>query len=191
MQLWACPVEACDLQVLTPNATPVDHACPHYGIEIRISWMAHGPSLLSQLWSEMDELTALLLVGQTTPEESLKAQGRARGVAFSLSLFMAPHLRTEDEVVAEAVKRYQMKQAGEPYETPGLGARIYEPPPGENKYSEGPSRTRGAVKPQDAWRTKLDPDVVATIKKSTFPVDMLAQVYSLTQAQIRTLQEED
>ncbi len=112
------------------------HPCPYYLGKVKVNWMSYGPSLLQQLWDKADEEYKIYVELRVDPPTNavLLTQGKLQGIAFALSLFMQPHLVTVADVSREVKKRSDMKAAGEEYETPGLGQRIYEAPPGNNKY---------------------------------------------------------
>lgn len=156
--------------------------------------MAYGPSLLQQLWDEMDRTTEQLMnpavmvevqlpgTSEITSMSNEVAKGRARGIAHALSLFMMPHFTTEDAVVREAVKRYKMKKAGEEYETPGLGSRTYEPPPGDAKLATAPARRQPTH--------NLDADQIAKIKMKAdggWDTETLAMAYAVSEAVIKSI----
>lgn len=87
-----------------------------------MSWTV-TKTLVQQMWEKLDvEYESLVMSG----DESWKH--KARSTAECIAIFMPPHFRTADEVVKEAVKRFKAKEAGEDYETPGLGTRRYETP---------------------------------------------------------------
>ena len=180
--MFTCEVRGCTLRVLTPGGLYTDHKCPHAGGETRISWMSYGPSLLQQLWDRMDSVTASIIKGGGTVGEYDK--GEARGIAFALSLYMVPHFRTSDDIVREAVKRHKMKAAGEEYETPGLGSRTYEPPPGENKLASRPAPAKMKIPDH------LTPDDIQDIKNSAFPIEMLASTYDTTPPVIKAIKSQ-
>lgn len=146
----------------------------------------YGPSLLEKTWNELDAITARIIAGSATEAD----KGYARGLAFTLSLFMAPHLTTSQDVAREAKKRHDMKAAGEDYETPGLGSRIYEPPPGNNKYStDAPEKQKiKASKPQPPT-PNLTPEQIVAINnaKTFFTSEELAEMYKTTPAFIESL----
>lgn len=96
-----------------------------------------GGSLLEKCWIEVDQLLDALMTpaagGVPHDKRSVAYQqplGRLQGIAYVLSLFMAPHLITEKDVLAEAMRRHKARLAGdETYCTAGLAARRLEPPP--------------------------------------------------------------
>lgn len=158
------------------------HSCPYYVGKVKVSWVSHGPTLLQQLWDEADSKYAEfrpLKAGEGHASEVAILQGQLRGLAFALSLFMQPHLTSVADVSREVAKRYQMKQAGEEYETPGLGSRIYEPPPGDHKYA-----TRTSAPLVDI--SGIDEQTRSNIKNfhKHFGTAKLADTYDLTHEQV-------
>lgn len=128
-----------------------------------------GPTLLQRTWDMLDEVMVAIMEPPGDPEKH-DAQIRARAIADVLAMFMVPHFKTRDEISAEAVRRYQAKQNGDTeYETPGLGSRRYEAPPGspirgsiESRETKAPAKKRSAFKAGP----KLDPAQVEFCKKA-------------------------
>jgi hypothetical protein len=93
--------------------------------------MTAGPSILEKCWAEADRLVALLMapdIDKTTTEYQVNT-GRLLGLAGTLMLFMDPHFTTEKAVLTEGIRRKKAREAGEFYETAGLGSRRTEAPP--------------------------------------------------------------
>lgn len=160
-----------------------NHKCPRTG-QTRIAWTVYGPSLLEKTWAELDRITALLFNGEKS-EENI---GYARGLAFTLSLFMVPHFTTPADIAREASKRYKMKAVDETYETPGLGTRKYEPPPGDFKTDRnGAERAKVmATKPKGK---QLSDTEEAAIKHAAvmFSPEELAKTYGITVARVKEI----
>jgi len=130
---YECPALNCTFKVLTEGGMPVPHKCPYYGGITKVSWKMHGPSILQQMWAHGDYLMNAYQNSEPHDVEFYKCQ--MLGLAFALKLFMMPHLTTESEIAQELLRRYEAKQRGdEQYETAGLGSRVYEAPPNDNKY---------------------------------------------------------
>lgn len=90
-----------------------------------------GRSLLAQCWEEVDRLVEILMAPGVDKTEIVYHQnsGRLLGMANLLALFMHPHLTTEKEILSEGVRRKKARDAGELYETAGIGSRRLEGPP--------------------------------------------------------------
>jgi hypothetical protein len=149
--------------------------------------MAYGPTLLQQYWDELDRVVALLMQNKPEPSYSDEwTKGYARGLAFTLSLLMVPHFRTQDEIIREAIKRKQMLDAGEEYDTPGLGSRRFEPPPGDNKLATSPPKAAPPVKPTP--RITLTEEDQEEVRNSPMPAQLLASAYECSIAEIEYIQ---
>ena len=176
--------------------------------------MTYGPTLLQQLWAEMDRVTTRLLLPEVFEKQVADAIeaghmvqhdlssreeliARARGIAYALSLFMVPHFKSEDDIVREAAKRVRAKYTEDnsepgtftPYETPGLGSLVYQPPPGDNKYA----RTESAKPPAPKVRTippHLTPANIRTIKDSPMPVPLLCTAFDVTPEDIELIKSQ-
>ncbi|HEY6021860.1 MAG TPA: hypothetical protein VIY48_18950 [Candidatus Paceibacterota bacterium] len=98
------------------------HPCPWWGGDTKVSWSV-TKTLVEQLWAMMDNVMDEITKGGPSLEYN---KARARGLADATALFMAPFFKTGDEIVQEVVKRKKARDAGEEYETPGIGARRYE-----------------------------------------------------------------
>lgn len=143
-------------------------------------------TLISQMWDEMDRVTEPLAQGQGSEYD----KGYARGVAAMLALFMVPHFTTPDEIVREAVKRYKAKAANEEYETPGLGSRNMEPPPGSaSKYVQPGAAKPAAAKAPKTTAIKLSQDDINGIKAAgaMFSPEQLSGVYKVPVDTIRSI----
>ena len=88
-------------------------------------------SLLSQVWEELDKVTAVLIEhkNELEPNDLNHYKGQAVGLAKTIVIFHRPFFDEGVKAVsAEALKRYKAKKAGEQYETNGLNERRYEVP---------------------------------------------------------------
>jgi hypothetical protein len=102
------------------------HTCPHINGVSHYAWSI-TVTLVEELWQKLDEGYARLLRPDGTALEREFVKGRLRGLAEATCIFMKPHFTNPDDIVREVVKR---RQSGPDYETPGLGQRRYEAPPG-------------------------------------------------------------
>lgn len=130
-----------------------------------------GPTLLQRTWDMLDAELEAIIANQFGDDDVIaKHKNRARAIAEVLAMFMVPHFTTADEIAQEASRRHQAKLNGDTeYETPGLGSRRYEPPPGspirggmESRETKAPARKRSAFKSGP----KLDPAQVEFCKKA-------------------------
>jgi len=181
--LYVCTVLGCGLRVLTEGGAPVPHSHNRPSNRTRISWMSYGPTLLQQTWDKLDFLMDELKDIDRGDYNTDAIKGEMRGVAFVLSLFMQPHFTTVQDIAREAKKRYEMRQAGEEYESPGLGSRTYEPPPNDNKYAEKPVRVTKPIE------VNVSPEDKALIIGSLAALDneTLAIMFSVPEDYVQSL----
>lgn len=178
--VFRCSQQYCFYAVSVKERIIPQHNCPQINGRTKVSWMSYGPSLLEQTWAELDQVTARLM---TSPNNRLvDDRGYAQGLAFTLSLFMVPHFTSPTDISREAKKRYQMKQTGEEYCTPGLVERKYEPPPGDHKLSRISEEKAKAMRPKS--QPKLTQAEIDSIKNAAgmFSSEELAKVYKITVA---------
>src|SRR5580765_3733800 len=108
------------------SALQTSHQCPHIKGESHYSWSV-TVTLVEELWALMDEGYKRMLTGEGTEKEKAEAKGRLRGLAEATCIFMKPFFTHPDQIVREVVDRHNK---GPEYETPGLGQRKFEAPPG-------------------------------------------------------------
>lgn len=119
------------------EADKLNHPCPWWGGQTKVAWSV-TKTLVEKLWDMMDADMDQIASGGPMAEYH---KNHARGLADATALFMRPFFETADDIVREVVKRKKARDAGEEYETPGLGARRYEVAlmdPAE-RYASGPS----------------------------------------------------
>lgn len=85
------------------------------------------PTLLESLWAKLDEDVRAIMAGSVNAEY---CKAHASGLSEAIALLHAPYFETKEEVSREALKRHKEREAGNDYETPGLGSRRNELPPG-------------------------------------------------------------
>jgi hypothetical protein len=169
--------------------------------------MAAGPTLVMKMWDALDKSMTEIMEAKY-PVDQERAKIRARAQAEFIALYMTPHFTTADSVAIEARKRYNARQKDTPeydpeYETPGLGTRRYQPPPGTEKYGvnsrtepgKSVSKTRKAPgsssSSSKATRTgkKLPEDSLATIKQGVetgmFTVAQISKMYSVSEDEVK------
>lgn len=98
-----------------------NHKCPWWGGETKVAWSV-TQTLVQQMWEKLDLAFQPIAQGMGTEKD----KARARAIAECIAIFMPPFFTTADDVVREAVRRHKADEAGEDYETPGLGSRRYE-----------------------------------------------------------------
>jgi len=166
-----------------PAATELDqhHVCPFINGTTKYAGSI-TMQLVEQMWAKADEAFAKLLeYNDTDNRDKSYHQGECRMAAELIAIFMTPHFKTGDEIVREIVKRQQMKAAGEPYETPGLGYRIYELP----KDADKPREVKTA-EARIAVPGKLSAEDISMIKfmKDTQPLKTIADLFDITMAEV-------
>lgn len=195
-----CDVKGCYLHVgvwtMEAAVQLLDHhQCPYYGGETRISWEIVITTLVERMWEMADEGYEKLITA-TEPDDKLK--GELRGYAEMIALFMSPYFKSANEIVHEVVKRWKMKEAGERYETPGIGARMYETPPNEpNKYARVSQATKPPPEPivhvSKQTKHNLSDSDCATIRETMqagmMTAEMMAPAFGVTPAIIRAIAE--
>ena len=99
------------------------HKCPqtgaiHFGASVT-------RTLIEQCWDMADDAYAKLQVCED-PIKLEQLRGELKGISKTIAIFMPPFFRTMQEVAEEIRKRFTMKDAGQSYETRGLGHRQFE-----------------------------------------------------------------
>lgn len=151
--------------------------------------MAAGPTLLQRTWDMLDSHMEELTRTDIDTQAKLVIASKARAVAEVLAMYMPPHFNTADEIAREAKRRWEAKQKGETYETPGLGSRAYEPPPGTpiRSLDEKParkttvSRKSGKQIPEAALE-----NVKKAVDSGMFTIQMVAKTYGMTNDEVAT-----
>lgn len=197
----SCPAPLCfynggyktELQARRVQET---HPCPWFGGgTTTISWGVMSDQFLQFIWKDLDEIMDVLMVTETPSEERVEWQGRARGLAQALAILMPPFFHDPDEIAQEALVRWEKKQAGEEYETPGIGRLRFQSPPGADVmtpaglYRVSPEHDPTLPKRPPA-HSLSDQDIAAIRKaKDHFPIAALATAYGVTEAVIKYVQE--
>lgn len=101
------------------------HPCPWWGGQTKVAWSV-TKTLVEQMWEKLD--LSMDLIKDDSQSDLVKHDEkiRARAISEMIAIFMAPFFTDANGVAAEAQKRWKARQAGEDYETPGLGHRRYE-----------------------------------------------------------------
>jgi hypothetical protein len=199
--LFQCPEPNCFWAVAADSkeqaeSIRITHPCPFWGGPTRISGEI-TMTLVQQMWDRadfvMDELTANMALQESEPNderaaEILKQQGRLRGFAEFLAIFMQPHFSTEEECAQEIRRRWRARQNGDTdYVTKGLAARRYELPRTEDKPPIGsPGRPR-LPQPTTAQHSLSEQEVKAikfAAQSSMFTQAELAKTYKVPESVI-------
>lgn len=204
---FACPAPLCFFHGGYPTEAMArkmqeTHTCPWYGGgKTTISRGLMSDMFLAPIWKKLDEaVDELMIENAKTPQErgheyhaSEEMAGRARGLSEALAILMPPFFSTGDEIAREALVRWEKRQAGEDYETPGIGRLRFKVPPAAelltpsgipHDYVAG---TKHAPEYHPAAATKnygLSDEKVAEIVKQSkagFPTRMLATVHDTTE----------
>jgi hypothetical protein len=104
-----------------------NHQCPHDGGKTKFAWEI-TMTLVELMWARADAQYVAFAAAEHDSPAMYTEGGKLRGIVEMIAIFMTPHFANGDEVAREVIKRAKAKVAGETYETPGLGSRIYEMP---------------------------------------------------------------
>lgn len=193
--LFRCPKPNCYYAVSAASQEEAvrhesDHKCPYQGGVTHVGWGV-TVTLVEDMWHKADAAYLRITEEDISEVELAQRKGTVRGMCEMIAIFMVPHFKTGNEVGRELMKRAAAHQAGEDYETPGLGGRRYEPPPGESKYLQDrktPAVTEVAPPKQ---KTKLTPDEIASIKfaldSGMFTKEQIAKTYNISVAAVQLL----
>lgn len=192
-----CPQPLCFYVVHAPSeATAIkrinEHPCPWYGGgTTTFSWGVMSDDYLTPIWLMLDSKVDAI---KNPAVDSIDEKAAARGIAEALAVLMPPFFTTGDEIVREAMVRWERRQAGQEYETPGLGRFKFKRPPGVIGNPDYPSWAPSAEHDPDeekpAPKHDLTDDAITKIKASKgFPIGMLAMAYGTTDAVIKYIQE--
>lgn len=209
---FRCPAPFCFYVIVAPDEATLDqrienHTCPWFGGgTTTYSWGVMSDSYIGPIWQMLDAEVDIIKNDTDTEQLSrdarVAARYRARGLAEALAVLMPPFFTTADDIVREAIKRWEARQAGEEMKTPGLGRLKWKRPDMEHDPDRPSWLTQQHEKEYDAeqalkvakWkhaatdntrkanpaRHSLDATTVATIKTSTsFPRELLATAYGV------------
>lgn len=186
-EVFQCSEKWCTYRVaLSPDGSNRKHPCPYLGGTTVIrSFM----SLLSQVWEELDKVTAVLIEhkNELEPNDLNHYKGQAVGLAKTIAIFHRPFFDEGVKAVsAEALKRYKAKKAGEQYETIGLNERRYEMP-SSDKYVPINQRPVAEVDPVLAEIQKLLDTHKASIRKLDKDPSVMAKLFGVSEEAIRRI----
>lgn len=205
---YLCPQPLCFLSLVAATEEKIieqieTHTCPWFGGgTTTFSWGVMSDEYLTPIWKLLDDEVDMIK-GAGDPSRSddqvrndmQGARMRARGLAEALAILMPPFFTTGDEIVREAIVRWEHRKAGKTYETPGLGRYKFQRPPGVVGDPSNPSWVTqpeyDTKAPKAAPKHNLTAEEVTKVKASkSFPVAMLAAAYNTTEAVIKYLQSE-
>jgi hypothetical protein len=177
--VYACPEPHCYYRILMRDEHDyTDHKCPFFG-DKKAGWSV-TKTLVEQVWDLLDRSLDEIMSPSALPKDYHQAQARA--YCRVLAIFMQPIFADEDAIADEARKRYKMRKAGEPYETPGLGSLRYAGLP------ESPSKPRAKSAPS---APKLSAQEIASIKQAHtsgfFSIEDIATTFKITVDQVNTV----
>lgn len=184
--LVSCDKVHCMLNIAVNTAVAAteleqEHECPVINGHTKYAGSV-TMTLVEDMWEKADaaytEFTELELAD---PVPIARLKGALRMAAEMIVIFMGPHFQTADEIVREIVKRKQMRDSGEPYETKGLGYRMYELPKDDKK--------QRPVQPKPVVPSKLSKDDIAMIRymKDNSTHKELAGLFSITEAEVQAV----
>lgn len=167
--LVTCTLRLCYLHVCRPNSELAteherNHKCPEPGGSTHYSWEI-TMTLVEKMWELLDSEYELLeearILSNGNGEGYAAIKGRLRGMAIMTALFMSPHFGDANEIAREIMNRKRMRDACEPYETPGIGSRRYEMPRYEPSAEHKATQTQRAsvqeIAARDVPRTHQQP----------------------------------
>jgi hypothetical protein len=195
-----CPQPLCFYVVVAADEATIDkrietHTCPWFGGgTTTFSWGTMSDDFLQPIWKMLDASVDVLKSPNATAEEKIAARFGGRGLAEALAILMPPFFKTGDEIVKEAIVRWENRQAGTDYETPGLGRFKFKRPPGVIGDPDNPSWVTkpeyDAKEPKPAPKYDLDEAAIAAIKKGkAFPAQILMAAYGVSLDVIKYIQE--
>lgn len=187
--VYRCPEQDCYLALEVKEIGLIPpHTCPQINGKTRITFPVDGPTLVEQMWQELDSVTKNLME-KTGDEHSV---GYAKGLAWTVSLFMTQLYPTPKDVSREAVVRYKARQAGESYQSAGLGHRRHEwkiyAESSHAKHEASKSEKQTVPKKQNGFKQLTDTET-AGIKAAVemFTPDQLANVYKIPIEQVKQI----
>lgn len=140
--------------------------------------------ILLLTWKRIDLYTEMVISAGGPPTDLAVAKGKARAYAEVLADMMPPFFTTPDEIVREAVNRYNNRDNPE-YETPGLGIEslaAFDMRPAVQKRSTptGPKSTGNQI-PDTAVATNK-----AAIESNMFTVNQVAAIYKMNPDEVKS-----
>jgi hypothetical protein len=186
---FMCPKDNCYYAVSAQSKEEAEkireeHECPYIGGITHIGSSVTA-TLLEQAWEKAD-LVYDRLCSAETEEQSKPLAAQLNGMCQVIALFMPPLMRTPAEVGTEIRKRKNMRDAGEHYETPGLGSRRYESATaGKPRQMPAAERATKVLSEQERKAIKFAMD------SKMFKAEQLAATYDVTVEVINAVAAED
>lgn len=176
------------------------HQCPWFGGgKTTLSWGIMSDMFLAPIWADLDGLMDIIKSDESSEEEKARCRYAARGVATALAHLMPPFFHTWEEIATEAAVRWQARQKGEDYETPGIGRLRFAVPPGAEKLTPSgiPHHVAAGTKhapehhPSTAVKNFGIPDATVELilqqSKQGFDARILATVHGIAEGTIKAL----
>jgi hypothetical protein len=164
-----------------------EHKCPYIGGITHIG-SSVTRTILETAWEDADALYAQMTDDEKITEEQRKLLGaQLNGMCRVIAKFMPPIFRTAKEIGDEIRKRYNMRSAGEEYETPGLNSRRHEFTNAQRVLEGKPPVMPPGERAKKVLSTK-EREAIAFAKASgMFTNAQLAETYEVTEAVIAAL----
>lgn len=188
---FQCQAPLCFYCIVAPTEAILDerierHPCPWFGGgTTTFSWGVMSDTYLVPIWKLLDEQVDIIKgdAHDFPTEKYTAAQNKARGMAQVLAVLMPPFFSSADEIVREAVKRWEKRQAGENYETPGIGRLKWKQPEPEATMAFA---KRVEFDPEEEPASQLSDEDKNKIRQSkAFPSNMLAAAYGVPESTIK------
>lgn len=187
--VFTCSRPHCTLRVAVSEPVEPKHNCPYSGGTSTYGWSI-TVTLVEKMWKSLDSIMdeiALLETNQDDVDDLIfeaNIKGRARGMADMIAIFMHPYFENTNEIAREAQRRLRARQANDAtYETRGMNTLRYTSPPTDvDKYKREPKKEE---------KLPVSEEEAVKIRKAygTFPTDMLAKAYNITEAQVKMIAE--
>jgi predicted DNA binding protein len=189
---WTCDLcgyHRADSGVEQTNLIHARHVCPE-------DPMANGKTVILLCWEELDKV--IDKIKDTSAPEQFRevAKYQAQGMAAIMVKWTAPHFRTTADISAEALARWQARQAGEERHTRGTviataGPDLRATFALEGRSSSGARPVRTTT-PRPAPSKQFTPDEVAAIRAAFgagADMKMLTTAFKCSEDNIKTVLE--
>lgn len=200
-----CPQPLCFYVIVAATEELIDkrieeHTCPWFGGgTTTFSWGVMSDDYITPIWKMLDAAVDVMKNSDATAEEKTAARYGGRGLAEALAILMPPFFTDGDAIVREALVRWQHRQDGTEYTTPGIGKYKFRPPGAEvvdepswvkQPEYEVPSGGRPKAAPKSKPTHALSQSDQEAIKKAKgFPIAVLVAAYGVSGDVIKSIQE--